>query len=379
MRYLRIFATLVVAQLISMPLFKATAATLNRQSIGNWTLAAVSDDSSGQFAYCTAWVTYNSNIVLSFYIYADYSWAASFQDQQWKLTPNAQYPVTLTIDRNAAVNVNATAIDATTVAVPLEGSETMFDEFIHGNMLRLSTAGGANLLFRLSDTTKVLPRLLVCARAHESQAVAQSTNPFAAPGANNTAPSQTPPPAPAPPNPQVANPPPNPQVANPPPQNPQPVVAPAALGASPSTDPQAFADVLNQAGVTNYTILSPDQAKQYNADVAWTAGNTAGELLYVDPSQKATLQGIDTALLDGDSKACSNGKEVANSIMEVSEPKALLIATNCTTGNQTSYNYYTILLASTGGFYVLVTHGESADPQAADAKIRNIVYNILEN
>ncbi|MEW6435730.1 MAG: hypothetical protein AB1508_01005 [Pseudomonadota bacterium] len=375
MRYFRIFATLIVAQLISMPLSKATAATLSHQSIGNWTLAAVSDDSTGQFAYCTAWVTYNSSIVLSFYIYADYSWAASFQDQQWKLTPNAQYPVTLTIDRNTPVNVNATAIDATTVAVPLEGSEATFNEFIHGDMLTLATAGGANLAFRLSDTTRVLPRLLACARAHESQTVAQSTNPFAAPAANNAAPSQTPPPAPQ--NPQATNPPQAPQ-ANPP-QNPQPVVAPAALGASPSTDPQAFADVLNQAGVANYTILSPDQAKQYNADVAWTAGNMVGELLYVDPSQKATLQGINSALLDGDSKACSNGKEVANSIMEASEPKALLIATNCTTNNQTSYNYYTILLASNGGFYVLLTHGEGADPQTADAKIRNIVYNILEN
>jgi hypothetical protein len=377
MRYLRIFAALIVAQLISMPLFKATAATLSHQSIGNWTLAAVSDDSTGQFAYCTAWVTYNSSIVLSFYIYEDYSWAASFQDQQWKLTPNTQYPVTLTIDRNTPINVNATAIDATTVAVPLEGSEATFNQFIHGDMLTLATAGGANLLFRLSDTTRVLPRLLACARAHESQVVAQSTNPFAAPAANNATPSQTPPPAPAPQNSQPANPPQAPQATNPQP-NPQPVDAPAALGASPSTDPQAFADVLNQAGVANYTILSPDQAKQYNADVAWTAGNMVGELLYVDPSQKATLQGINSALIDGDAKAC-NGKEVTNSIMEASEPKALLIATNCTTNNQTSYNYYTILLASNGGFYVLLTHGEGADPQTADGKIRNIVYNILEN
>ncbi len=198
MRYLKILAAFVLAQLPSLPFPGATAATLSQHNVGNWTVGAFSDDSTGQFSYCAAWVTYNSNIALSFDIYSDYSWAVFFQNPQWKLTTNAQYPVTLTIDRNASMNINATAVDTATVAVPLDDSEDLFNEFAHGDQLTLSTAGGANLPFLLTGTAKVLPKLLVCVRAHDAKAVAQSSNPFATPG-SNTAPSQSPPPPQAPP------------------------------------------------------------------------------------------------------------------------------------------------------------------------------------
>ncbi len=176
----------------------------------------------------------------------------------------------------------------------------------------------------------------------------------------------------------LSAPPQNPQAASPP-QNPPSVAAPAVLGASPTTDPQAFAAVLTQAGVPDFKILPPDQAKNYNADVAWTGDNNMlGILVYVDPSAKATLQGINAALLKGNVQGCNNNP-VTSSPLDTTEPKALLTTMTCTENNQSLYVYSTILVENNGGFYVLETCQARQDPGAIDTKIRNIVYNILEN
>lgn len=376
MRLLRVSAAAVLGTWM----IPAGAATLSRSTIGNWTVAAFSSDKSNQFSYCATWTTYNSGISLGFIVYSDYSWAATFQNQQWKLSTGATYPVTLTIDRNAPLNINATAADTMTIGVPLEDSEDLFNKFIHGYRLNLATAGGANFPFILTDTAKVLPQLLVCVRGNEAKVAAASTNPFAPSGTNNppSQPQPQPQPQPAPsPQPQ------SPQAVSPPqPQTPQVPAAPAALGASPSTDPQAFADVLNQAGVSGYTIMTPDQAKKYSADVVWTQGaNLLGEMLYVDPSQKATVQGINNALVNSDNQSCSkaNGTFAQGSNVDTTEPKALLLSTTCTSGSKVTYVRYAILIMSNGGFYVLATYDDAIDPQPIDAKIRSVVYNILEN
>jgi hypothetical protein len=363
LRFLRALVALILGSWIA-PL---GAATLRQSTTGNWTVAAFSDDKTNQFSYCAAWTTYNSGVVFGFIVYSDYSWAATFQNPQWKLSAGATYPVALTIDRNAPLNINATAADTTTVGVPLEDSEDLFNKFIHGYRLNLATAGGANFEFILTDTAKVLPQLLVCIRVNEAKVAAASANPFAPSGTTNAQPQPQPAPSPQPQSPQAVNP----QVPS----------APAALGASPSTDPQAFADVLNQAGVTGYTIMTPDQAKQYSADVVWTQGpDLLGEMLYVDPSKNATVQGIDNALVNSDTQSCNGkGTFATNSTVDATEPKALLLSTMCTSGSKVTYAHYTILIMGNGGFYVLATYDDATDPQVIDTKIRSAVYNILEN
>jgi hypothetical protein len=197
-----------------------------------------------------------------------------------------------------------------------------------------------------------------CVQSYEAQAAAQSSNPFA--------PASTPASAPAsggnsqqPAAPQKA--------------------APAVLGASPTTDPQAFADVLTQAGITGYTILSADEAKQDNADVAWKDSEIFGIFLTVDPSQNETLQGLDSTIIASTKQSCTNGQFSSSSTMDPTEPKALELSTTCAAGNQSIYSFITIFVGSNGGFDVTITASPTADAQATDAKIRNVIYNVLEN
>ncbi len=106
--------------------------------------------------------------------------------------------------------------------------------------------------------------------------------------------------------------------------------------------------------------------------------NLMGLLSYVDPSAKATLQGLNAELIKGSTQVCSS-KPVTSSPLDTTEPKALLTEITCTASNQSTYMYASILVESNGGFYILETFGSGQDPGAIDTKIRNIVYNTLEN
>src|SRR6185437_9913204 len=74
-------------------------------SVGNWQGGAFTDDKSGAFSHCAASASYQNGIVFLVSVGQDYSWTLGFAHESWKLTPGQGFPLALTFDGQAAINV----------------------------------------------------------------------------------------------------------------------------------------------------------------------------------------------------------------------------------------------------------------------------------
>jgi hypothetical protein len=124
---------------------------------GLWSAGAYTDDQTGAFSHCAAYVPNNSGVVMLVTVNRLLDWSLSFVDPRWALTPKTQIPIELHFDGGPASSVVGTVLTPTMVEVPMP------DNF--RNSLQMSAqAQGQSFLSNLNFTSRLMFLLANCAR-----------------------------------------------------------------------------------------------------------------------------------------------------------------------------------------------------------------------
>ncbi|MDB5598122.1 MAG: hypothetical protein JWN71_166 [Xanthobacteraceae bacterium] len=137
--------------------------------VGNWMIGTVSDDASGQFTECVATTDYKNGFLLAFAVTKDLTWAAGFQNSRWQFAPQAPMNVAFKIDGGGVRQASGVAVARDLVRIPLPADEALFEEFRKGQMLVITSGGGASQ-FHLKTTSRMLVELLTCAKSNGGKA-----------------------------------------------------------------------------------------------------------------------------------------------------------------------------------------------------------------
>lgn len=323
----------------------ANAALLGRfYSIGNWLIGAYSNDETGAFSHCAASTKYRSNIVMLFAVHKNYSWSMGFADPAWSFRVGNKYPIGFTVDRIPTLNAMAVAISPTEVGVSLSDSTALFNVFRRGRLLTVF-GGGQVLRFVLTDTSRLLPALLQCARNHMAPPPVQTSNPFL-------------------PNvPQTES------------------VSTESNGDRRAEATGFLANVLSVAGITGYRILDKAEADKLSADAAWTDTKEIGTLKIINPVNNFTINDASAMLIDIGGKSCK-GKFLSGSKSDGDSGTEAF--TSCQIGKSTVTALYSIIPKGTE-LYVLGTFSTNKTTQSLDAdqtkqmdmSIRDAAYKII--
>jgi hypothetical protein len=98
-------------------------------TVGNWQGGAFTDDKSGAFSHCAASASYQNGIVFLVSVGQDYSWTLGFAHENWKLTPGKGFPLALTFDGQAAINVQGLPLGANLVKVSMPPNSALISQF----------------------------------------------------------------------------------------------------------------------------------------------------------------------------------------------------------------------------------------------------------
>jgi S1-C subfamily serine protease len=130
-------------------------------TVGNWQGGAFTDDKSGAFSHCAASASYQNGIVFLVSIGQDYSWTLGFAHENWKLTPGKGFPLALTFDGQAAINVQGLPLGATLVKVSMPPNSALISQFRKAKVMT-AFAQGQLLQFNMNQTAQLLPSLVNC-------------------------------------------------------------------------------------------------------------------------------------------------------------------------------------------------------------------------
>ena len=86
---------------------------------GLWSGGAYTDDQTGAFSRCAAYVPNNSGVVTLVTVDRSFDWSLRFVDPHWALTAKAQIPIELHFDGGPTSGVVGTALTPTVVEVPM--------------------------------------------------------------------------------------------------------------------------------------------------------------------------------------------------------------------------------------------------------------------
>jgi len=124
---------------------------------GLWSGGAYTDDQTGAFSRCAAYVPNNSGVVTVVTVDRSFDWSLRFVDPGWALTPKAQIPIQLHFDGGPASGAVGTALTPTMVEVPMP------DNF--RNSLQMSAqAQGQWFSSNLNFMSRLMFLLANCAR-----------------------------------------------------------------------------------------------------------------------------------------------------------------------------------------------------------------------
>jgi S1-C subfamily serine protease len=130
-------------------------------TVGNWKGGAYTDDKSGAFSNCAAVASYQNGIVFLVSVGQDYSWTLGFAHESWKLTPGAGFPLALTFDGQAAINVQGLPIGANLVKVSMPANSALIGQFRKAKVMT-AFAQGQLIQLNLTQTGQLLPSLANC-------------------------------------------------------------------------------------------------------------------------------------------------------------------------------------------------------------------------
>ena len=130
-------------------------------TVGNWKGGAYTDDKSGAFSNCAAVASYQNGIIFLVSVGQDYSWTLGFAHESWKLTPGAGFPLALTFDGQAAINVQGLPIGANLVKVSMPANSALIGQFRKAKVMT-AFAQGQLIQLNLTQTGQLLPSLANC-------------------------------------------------------------------------------------------------------------------------------------------------------------------------------------------------------------------------
>lgn len=156
----------LAASLIS-AIAASTSATakgpINTLQIGNWRGGSYTNDQTGQFSNCIVSTSYNSGISVVVLVTANLQWQLGFAHPKWTLTPGKAIPVALTFDGRGPVNLYARPITTELAVVDMPDNGALIRAFRAAQMMT-AYAEGNLFQFRLTDTSRMLPALVQCAK-----------------------------------------------------------------------------------------------------------------------------------------------------------------------------------------------------------------------
>jgi S1-C subfamily serine protease len=142
-------------------------------TVGNWKGGAYTDDKSGAFSNCAAVASYQNGIIFLVSVGQDYSWTLGFAHESWKLTPGAGFPLALTFDGQAAINVQGLPIGANLVKVSMPANSALIGQFRKAKVMT-AFAQGQLIQLNLTQTGQLLPSLANCVAAVKKNGIANA-------------------------------------------------------------------------------------------------------------------------------------------------------------------------------------------------------------
>jgi Trypsin-like peptidase domain len=144
-------------------------------NIGNWHGGAYTDDKSGAFSHCAAAASYLFLVSVN----QDFGWTLGFAHQNWKLAPREAFPLALTFDGQAAINVQGMPIGTNLVSVAMPANSALITQFRKAKVMT-AFAQAQLLQFKLTQTAELLPSLVNCVASVKKSGIA-SAGEFALP------------------------------------------------------------------------------------------------------------------------------------------------------------------------------------------------------
>ena len=130
-------------------------------SVGNWKGGAFTNDKTGDFSHCGATAMYQNGIIFVVMIDATPSWSLGFAHDSWTLASGKAFPIQLTFDGQAPVNVHGIAVTDKLLRVPMPDTSNLIGQFRKARSMS-AYAQGQLLQFNLDQTGQLLPTLVNC-------------------------------------------------------------------------------------------------------------------------------------------------------------------------------------------------------------------------
>ena len=348
----------------------AEARSIRSFKINNWDGGVYVYDDSNKFSHCAASAKYKSGITLYFSVNNKIEWAMAFSNPSWKLTKGNTYPVSYKVDSGQIHSGTGRALNPQLVQIPLPDTVSRFNEFRYGGLLAVA-AGGEVVKFSLTDTSRMLSRLLECAKEYRSaRAPGGSGERLFSEGASG---------APTPPAERGESARGDGGSAS--------ASASGGGGDSPTADSRVEAttvatNVLATAGVANFRFMAPSEtpASFKGHDAVWKADNMVGTMRVLAGSRARSLDAIRSGLIASDATNCK-GKFASGSLPIEDKAGAVSIFTACE-GEKGWSTYYVALPRRAGGHYLISLLGpaDARDAlQSASGAYRRAALQVMGN
>jgi hypothetical protein len=141
--------------------------------IGNWNGGAFTLDTNGQFSGCSAEAIYKSGISVVVRISADNVWQLAFAHPEWKLQIGQPFPIVLTLDGQAPINVGGVPITQSLVAVQMPSNSSLIAQFRKAKSMS-AFAQGQLFQFDFTGTSQLMLTLANCVKIVKEKGIAEA-------------------------------------------------------------------------------------------------------------------------------------------------------------------------------------------------------------
>jgi hypothetical protein len=141
----------------------ADAGKVREFKVGDWIGAAFTED-SGEFSHCAAYTHGHGGPGILFGINRDFLWSLGIVHLSWRMTVDATYDVSLTIDGHTPIFVKGVAVADNNLEIDLEDKAALFSLIRGGRQLTVIAADQVFTL-KLYDSSQILPNLVDCVRS----------------------------------------------------------------------------------------------------------------------------------------------------------------------------------------------------------------------
>jgi hypothetical protein len=340
-------AALVVAFALLSTIAAAEAETIERLDVGGWDITAYADDEDGQFLGCDASAQYKSDIILGFYIDRTFEFELNLYKRSWNLRRGDEYSITYAIDGGREHRATGSASSEKFVVFNLSQSE--FERFQHGNLLKVNAAGGT-FFFKLDGSARALQAALDCTqRWVGKESASNSQDPFSGNGATAGAATEDP--------------------FSPAPGNGNAKDTSEHQERFSAEAKQLATAFLRAGGVYDFEFFSPDTGNGAldGFDAAWRTGRLVGGLRIVEDATTEDLADAMTTISGSMARWCS-GKFASSMPAEHTTPPVLRrLAVACEQEAKKDWEvHYTLFNRRQGGAFLFMVMGFPEDAGGTD-------------